>query len=661
MNRKTILQVLFIVVFLLSTRDALSQVDSVYEAWVARYNGSGGSVDWAEALVSDGSGNVYVTGRSGFYPTGNYVTIKYDTTGSEQWVARYNGLGNGDDAATAIAIDGSGNLYVTGSSYGSGTYSDYATIKYNASGVQQWVARYSGPTVNSYDAAKALTVDVIGNVYVTGSSPGIGTLSDYATIKYDASGVQQWVARYSGPAYDYNSAKALAVDASGNVYVTGYSPGSGTSGDYATIKYNSTGVQQWVARYNGPGNFVDDAYSLAVDASGNVYVTGTSSGSGTFGDYATVKYDASGVQQWVARYNGPGNYTDYALALAVDVSGNVYVTGQSYGSGTLQDFITIKYDASGVQQWAACYNGPGNSYDTANAIAVDASGNVYVTGSSTALANPYQDYATIKYDPFGVEQWVVHYDNESGLGNDVAQALAVDGSGNVYVTGSSDGAGTSQDYTTIKYHQTSSVVSVSVMLNSPAGEGSFDYDLTFTNNTDSSLTVDIWTEMFGPGEGHKIGNIITGRTLQGNWSYSESGSAGVGEGAPEGDYTFRVNVGQYPDVVMGSGSATYTKTGLEKEGAELRRAVPTTLELFQNHPNPFNPSTTIRYGIPEKAHVRLEVFNTLGQSVAVLVNNEQEAGYHSAVFEGSELASGVYVYRLTTETFVQTKRLLLLR
>jgi len=88
-------------------------------------------------------------------------------------------------------------------------------------------------------------------------------------------------------------------------------------------------TQEWVARYNGPGNSNDNAWSLAVDGSGNVYVTGSSDVSGTGRDYATVKYNSSGVQQWVARYNGPGNSSDNARSLAVDGSGSVYVTGES--------------------------------------------------------------------------------------------------------------------------------------------------------------------------------------------------------------------------------------------------------------------------------------------------------------------------------------------
>jgi len=287
----------------------------------------------------------------------------------EEWVARYNG-GYGPDVADAIAVDGSGNVYVTGSSIGPGTCNlacvDYATIKYDPSGTQQWAARYNGPASDS-DQASAIAVDASGNVYVTGSS--IGTTwpdYDYATIKYDSSGQQQWVARYSGPGNDLDFGNAIAVDPSGNVYVTGASFGSGTGFDYATVKYDSSGQQQWVARYNGPGNADDEAYGIAVDASGNVYVTGYSAGSGTGNDYATIKYDSSGQEQWVARYDGPTNANDYANAIAVDASENVYVTGFSDNSGF--DYATIKYDSSGQQQWVGRYNGPANDDDEARAI-----------------------------------------------------------------------------------------------------------------------------------------------------------------------------------------------------------------------------------------------------------------------------------------------------
>ncbi|MBW6479419.1 MAG: T9SS type A sorting domain-containing protein, partial [Bacteroidales bacterium] len=110
--------------------------------------------------------------------------------------------------------------------------------------------------------------------------------------------------------------------------------------DYATIKYNSEGEELWVAHYNIPGNSYNIGRAIAVDASGNVYVTGQSDGIETTSDYATVKYNSDGEEQWVTRYH---NDYDYSWAIATDVSGNVYVTGSSWGSGTQYDFATIKY------------------------------------------------------------------------------------------------------------------------------------------------------------------------------------------------------------------------------------------------------------------------------------------------------------------------------
>jgi hypothetical protein len=129
-------------------------------------------------------------------------------------------------------------------------------------------------------------------VYVTGHSKESGAPNDYdyATIKYSSAGVQQWVQRYHGLSTGSSVATSIAVDITGNVYITGESEGLLTGRDYTTIKYNSTGVQQWIIRYNGPSNGIDGANSIAIDTSGNVYVTGVSAGLGTNNDYQTIKY-----------------------------------------------------------------------------------------------------------------------------------------------------------------------------------------------------------------------------------------------------------------------------------------------------------------------------------------------------------------------------------
>jgi len=283
------------------------------------------------------------------------------TQPTEEWVARYNGPGNGFDAAASIVVDKEGNVYVTGESWGWGTHLDYATIKYDRDGNELWVARYDEPR-HWIDIANSIAVDNAGNVYVTGTSWGWGTSQDYTTIKYDRDGNELWVARYNGPENGKDRASSIAVDNKGNVYVTGYSLGLGIDSEYATVKYDRNGVQKWVARYHGPGSGLNVASSIAVDNKGNVYVTGYSEGLDTNRDYATIKYDRNGNQQWVARYNGPGNDRDAAYSIAVDNEGNVYVTGGSTGSGTHGDYATIKYDQNGNELWVARYNGPGNSW-----------------------------------------------------------------------------------------------------------------------------------------------------------------------------------------------------------------------------------------------------------------------------------------------------------
>jgi len=421
--------------------------------WVQVYDGPGHGDDKAVSIVIDGSENVYVTGTSAASST-NYdiATIKYNSAGVRQWVIRYNGPGNGNDQANAMAVDGSGNVYVTGFASVNGQGFDFVTIKYNSSGTQQWARFYNGPG-NQNDVAVSIGIDGSGNVYATGYSTGSGNSSyDYATIKYNSSGVQLWVQRYNGTGNSADDPSSIAVDASGNVYVTGTSYGIVSSSDYATIKYNTSGVQQWIARYNGPGYSYDLPNSLAIDGSGNVYVTGQSVGISTDYDYATVKYNSSGVQQWAQRYNGTGNFYDVANTVAVDGSGNVYVTGVSVETGTHNDCTTIKYNSAGVQQWLQRYNGPQNNDDGANSIAIDASGNVYITGSTIPNPSSWGDNLTVKYNNSGVQQWVQTYHGPANLG-DNGSSIVVSSTGNVYVTGFSKDSSTSYDYCTIKYSQ----------------------------------------------------------------------------------------------------------------------------------------------------------------------------------------------------------------
>jgi hypothetical protein len=238
------------------------------------------------------------------------VTIAYSGSGVPLWTNRYNGRANGDNQARAVAVDTSGNVFVTGWSYDSSSSDDYATIKYSSAGVPLWTNRYNG-AANSSDQAAAMALDSSGNVFVTGSSYS-GTVFgfDFATIAYSGAGIPLWTNRYAAPSDSH--ATGIAVDGSGNVLVTGSSAAVGGA-DYATIKYSGAGIPLWTNRYNGPGNGDDVPAAVAVDSSGNVFVTGYSFNSAGNYDYATVAYSSAGVPlvdqplQWAGKRPGPGD------------------------------------------------------------------------------------------------------------------------------------------------------------------------------------------------------------------------------------------------------------------------------------------------------------------------------------------------------------------
>jgi hypothetical protein len=518
--------------------------------WVGRADGTSNlNGDAANDVVVDNNGYVYVTGISyGLTSQPNFLTVKYNPSGDTVWTRRYTGSSIGYAVAYFVLVDHGGNVYVGGRTKQVTGQLDYTVIKYDPDGNLLWEKTYDG-SMHQDDMLRDMKFDYAGNIYVTGDVQNVGSGVDYLTIKYSPDGDTLLVKKYDGGAADY--ATAVAADSKGYFYVTGRSQRSGTGFDYTTIKYQPNGDTLWVRGYSGPGNASDEPLVIAVDTSGYVYVTGTSPGSGTSVDYATVKYDPNGGEVWARRYNGPGNGNDEAVDLAVDNSGNVYVTGRSRSSGTNDDYLTIKYNSSGDTVWTRRYNGPGNGGDAPSAIALDNMNDVYVTGSSGGSTSG-TDYLTIEYDPDGNVLWSDRYNGLPVSAYDQANAMYIDESNNIYVTGGSDGQGTYQDYLTIKYSRVTAV-----------------------------------------------------------------------NGQPYG--------------------------------------VPSSYLLSQNYPNPFNPSTTISYSIPVEGFVRLKLYDILGREVQTLVQEVQNAGNYKLELLGKDLASGIYFYRMQAGSFVETKKMLVVR
>jgi hypothetical protein len=346
--------------------------------WSATYTGSYGDDEGAAAVAIDGAGNVVVTGFTRSLTTGKEIrTIKYNgTTGAEMWNVVRNGTAGFDDRALDIAIGPGDNVFVTGQIYESPSALNIATVKYNgADGQQLWAASLNGTAAASVDTGHAIVIDASGDAYVVGVA-GEAAASEFRIVKYNGTtGAQSWSVT-SGLAGD--AGRSIAIDPSGNVVAAGYAIGGDSVGDFRVVKLNpATGAEIWSVPVVVPGH--DFVNSLAIDAAGDIVVTGTASNV-----IRTVKLaGADGAIVWNVTHVGASGNLNAGLGLALDSAGNALITGYSTESGTLYAMRTIKYQAAdGAVLWSKDYPNSPTEVSFGYAIGVDASGNALVAGGA---------------------------------------------------------------------------------------------------------------------------------------------------------------------------------------------------------------------------------------------------------------------------------------
>jgi len=390
------------------------------------------------------------------------------STAPSSWIGtKQLGTTNKITYGNAVGTDASGNVYVTGSTTGgldgntlTGIY-DFFVTKYNSSGVKLYTKQLG--VASSTTVGTAVATDTNGNVYIAGYTTGgldgntmMGSTHDFFVTKYDSSGVKQFT-RQLGAAGTKTVGIALAIDPSGNVYIAGYTTGrlDGNvftgSIDFFLTKYNSDGVKQFTRQLGATGQETR-GYGVATDGSGNVFVVGYTKGSldgntlaGT-DDFFVTKYDSSGVKQFTRQLGVAGALT-YGTAVATDITGNVFVVGYTTGgldgstlAGT-DDFFVTKYNSSGVKQFTRQL-GTAGAATFGNEVTIDASGNIYVVGATGgSLDGNVQvgtdDFFYTKYDNSGVKQYTRQL-GVTGRETD-GNGVAIDANNNVYIAGSTGG------------------------------------------------------------------------------------------------------------------------------------------------------------------------------------------------------------------------------
>lgn len=708
--------------------------------WQAVYNGPADSIDLAQKILVDASGNVIVTGFS--TGTGTYrdfATIKYNPSGVQQWAARYNGSSNGNDEAYSGALDNTGNIYICGNS-SSGNSNNVCLVKYSSSGSILWNINIISASISSQNS---MTADNSGNCFITGVKN-----NDMFVAKYSSGGALVWSNAVNGAANGYDEGKQILLDASGNIYAAGISEGIQTGKDIILTKFNPGGTLQWAARFNAIYNKDDDISSLKIDNLGNLLISGFSWNSNTLSQpvFLVCKFNNNGQILW---FKTIASQYSFAMAndLVIDDFNNIYAAGSIVSSINRETMLIVKYNGSGIQQWINYYNRTDSSDDCAYRLAIDKHNYIYAQGVSKTNAS-YNFRVILKFNSNGNNIWAQVFQgslNPPGSYNN--SSLFTDNGFNIYSTGGNLGSPEAENYLTLKYTQPCYTVSgiITYKDNNQPVPGGYIKALYYDKSSASIIMLDSaniqtngtytlncihadsayfmvyqddevldfvptyypstinWEQAQKIYVDHNLTNIniqvfrinntasqysISGMAVnnyQGtnyikdaviyakmgndfkNFAVSKADGSYMVKKLPAGIYTLVTYRMGYSSVTQ---NVTITNSSLSGININFtnpigininKKIIPGEYLLLQNYPNPFNPSTKITFSVPKKEFVTLAVYDITGKETAVLVNNMVEAGYHEISFNASELSSGIYFYKLTAKNAQVTRKMVILK
>lgn len=425
--------------------------------WTSFFTGPGNVPETIEDVFYDNSGNAYLTG-SGYFTQGgqgiDFLTVKCNTAGEEEWAEVYNGVYNNTDRPRAIFADNSGNVYTAGTSQFSSSRQKIIVIKYSSEGDMLWTAVYDSAGLTTGEAI-AVTADNTGNVYVTGLASRLdNSYYDFFVYKIDTDGNFVDSAYYNQVTNTSGQGTIITADNNGNVYAGGNNFNSTNGEEVVIIKYNNNLDTAWTVHVNGSDNSLNEfAIDLQVDDNSNVYALCRIQNDTSSTDYAVVKINSDGEIVWRTEFDA-NTGQDIPSDMVVDESGNIFVTGRARLAG-YNDFAIVKYNNDGEQQWVSYYDGPNNLDDDPTAITLDTEGNIYVCGESNREGSHFK-FIVVKYNPAGDYQWEYVYDiNESSIAHNVW----ADVTSGVYAAGEGIGTNNNQDFMAVKLDVSTGVTS----------------------------------------------------------------------------------------------------------------------------------------------------------------------------------------------------------
>ena len=571
--------------------------------WTWTYGGI--SSDYSESIQITSDGGFIIAGST--YSTGqgynDVLLLKTDSLGNLIW---FQALGSGNhDQGESVCLTQDGGYIVTGGTF-VGNNPEVYLVKTDENGNEVWSRTFGGPLP---DCGRCIQNTNDGGYIIAGETNALSGMSDVYLIKTDENGNEQWNRTFGGEGYQ-SACSIQQTDDSGFI-VAGITDSAGFDYDVYLIKTDSFGNQIWSQTYGG----LDSDYSRCVkqtDDRGYIIAGYTYSFGAGDKDVYIIKVDSIGITEWSQTFGGAE--PDRAFSIDRTFDGGYLIAGDTYSfTNGGSDLYLIKIDLTGIMEWSQTIGG--DNVDTGHSILQLSDGGFVITGHT-------RSYGAGNYDV-----WLLRFDAEINL------SLTV------------------------------TLTPLNPPVQIPAVGGTFDFNISGTNNDSISHTFDIWTMATLP-NGSEYGPIILVEdfTLGAGQTVNRDRTQSVPASAPSGNYTYDAYIGVYPDIIWeedhfdfeklaaGDGSKIVNDWECWGEGFGTGNDNPQlavdNYTVMTAHPNPFNASTIISFELRDASFVSLAVYDITGREVAALVNGFESAGAHSVTWDAEGFSSGIYFVRL---------------